>query len=132
MIEVEKYNPVTEKIIGCAIEVHKALKNGFQELIYQRALAYEFVLQEIPFAREQEIKVYYKEREVGTRRVDFLVAEEIVVELKAISELNNIHLAQTLNYLEAYNLPLALILNFGEPLLKVKRVVNSKYKLLIK
>jgi GxxExxY protein len=105
---------ITEKIIGCAMRVHGALGNGFQEVIYQRCMAIEFDDAGLDYKREMETPIYYKEKEVGTRRVDFLVGNGILVELKAISELNNTHYAQMINYLEAYKLEIGLLINFGE------------------
>ena len=107
-----KHEQITHNIIGCAMKVHSALGNGFQEVIYQRALAYEFELNNIMFAREFEMPVYYRDLQVGTRRVDFLVNDTISVELKAIIELEDVHLAQAMNYLEAYNLEVGLLINF--------------------
>ena len=123
-----KYSELTGKIIGCAIEVHKALGNGFQEVIYQRALALEFELQGIGFVRELEMPIHYKENHIGTRRVDFLAEDKISVELKAVIKLEDVHLAQAINYLEAYNLEVGLLLNFGSRSLEFKRVINSKFK----
>ncbi len=120
------HSELTGQIIGCAMEVHRALGNGFQELIYQRALAYEFKLRHIKFAREFEMPVFYKDLQVGTRRVDFLVEECIAVELKAVIKLEDVHLAQAINYLEAYNLQIGLLLNFGARSLEFKRVRNKK------
>lgn len=132
MIKEEyKYSALTSKIIGCAIEVHKFLGNGFQELIYQRSLEEEFILQQIPFIREKEMSIFYKEVLVGTRRVDFLVDELISVELKAVIQLEPVHLAQAINYLEAYNLEVGLLINFGARKLEFKRVTNKKYKLVV-
>jgi GxxExxY protein len=129
MIKEEyKYSALTSKIIGCAIEVHQFLGNGFQEVIYQRALEEEFILQGMEFAREQEISIFYKTRLVGTRRVDFLVSQVICVELKALITLEAVHLAQAINYLEAYNLEVGLLINFGARKLEFRRVINSKYK----
>ncbi|MCK5742840.1 MAG: GxxExxY protein [Chlorobi bacterium] len=122
-----KYSDVTEKIIGCAMEVHNELGSGFQEVIYQRALAHEMKQSGIPFVREFEMPIYYKEDFIGTRRVDFLVDEKISVEIKAISGLQDVHLAQAINYLEAYNLEVGLLINFGEKRLAFKRIVNSKF-----
>lgn len=102
--EEYKYSALTGKIIGCAMEVHKLLGNGFQEVIYQRALEYEMGLQKMSFAREFEMPIFYKDIQVGTRRVDFLVEDKISVELKAIIQVEKVHLAQAMNYLEAYNL----------------------------
>lgn len=130
MIKEEyKYSELTGKIIGCAMEVHRALGNGFQEVIYQRALEYEFELQGIGFAREFEMPIFYKEKHVGTRRVDFLVEDKISVELKALTQLEPVHLAQAINYLEAYNLEIGLLINFGETKLRFHRFENKKFKL---
>ena len=123
-----KYSELTSKIIGCAMTVHTTLGNGFQELIYQRALAIEMRLAGISFSREHDMPVYFRNELVGTRRVDFLVEGIISTELKAISELNNTNLNQAINYLEAYNLEVGLLINFGENSLKFKRLVNKKYK----
>jgi len=123
-----KYVELTREIISCAMEVHSILGNGFQEVIYQRALAYEFQLRGIHYQRELEMLVYYKGKLVGTRRVDFLVEDLISVELKATSKLEPSHLAQAINYLEAYNLEVGLLLNFGTMSLEFHRVTNKKYK----
>jgi GxxExxY protein len=123
-----KYSDLTGKIIGCAIAVHKTLGNGFQEVIYQRAMEIEMAEQLIPYMREYEMPVMYKHQQVGTRRVDFLVDEKISVELKAIIKLEDVHFAQAINYLEAYNLEIGLLLNFGAKSLEIKRLVNSKMK----
>jgi len=122
-----KYKDITEKIIGCAQRVHAFLGNGFQEVIYQRALSLEFREKELKFDRELEMPIYYKnyDEPIGRRRVDFLVEEKILVELKAVSELNDIHLAQILNYLTAYKLEIGLLINFGENSLKVRRLIKS-------
>lgn len=129
MIKEEyKYSELTGKIIGCAMEVHKALGNGFQEVIYQRALAIEMEIQGLSFSREFEMPVFYKNIQVGTRRVDFLVEGVISVELKALIQLEPVHLAQAINYLEAYNLEIGLLLNFGEIKLKFHRLENKKFK----
>jgi len=129
MIKEEyKYSALTSKIIGCAIEVHKFLGNGFQEVIYQRSLQAEFRLQEVGFAREQEMPIFYKGLQVGTRRVDFLVEDKICVELKSVIQLEAVHLAQAINYLEAYHLEVGLLINFGAKKLEFKRVVNTKYR----
>ena len=122
-----KYSDLTAKIIGCAMEVHSVLGNGFQEVIYQRALEREMSIQGIEFNREFEMPIFYKEEQIGTRRVDFLVAGVISVELKAVTMLDDIHLAQAINYLEAYNLEIGLLINFGSKSLEFKRVINSKY-----
>ncbi|MEX2477983.1 MAG: GxxExxY protein [Gracilimonas sp.] len=123
-----KYEELTHRIIGCAMEVHADLGNGFQELIYQRSLALEMNLQKIKYAREVDMDVFYKGVIVGSRRVDFLIQNKIAVELKAIKELEDVHLAQAMNYLEAYNLEIGLLINFGAKSLEFKRVHNNKYR----
>ena len=123
-----KYENITGEIIGCAMEVHSCLGNGFQELIYQRSLAVDLAEKNIDFHREVEIPIYYKGVEVGTRRADFLIENKILVELKAVIELDDVHLAQALNYLEAYNLEIGLLINFGSKSLQIKRLLNKKYK----
>jgi len=125
--EQYKYSELTGKIIGCAMEVHKILGNGFQEVIYQRALEKEMMLQGIAFSREHEMPIFYKEEQIGTRRVDFLVEGIISVEIKATTMLADVHLAQAINYLEAYHLEIGLLINFGEKSLKFKRLINSKF-----
>lgn len=129
MIKKEyKHSELTGKIIGCAMTVHKSLGNGFQEVIYQRALEIEMRMAGISFAREFEMPIFYREEQIGTRRVDFLVEGVISVELKAILELENVHFAQAINYLEAYDLEIGLLINFGETSLNFKRLNNKKYK----
>ena len=129
MIKKEyKYSEITAKILGCAFEVHKYLGNGFQEVIYQRALAEELMLQGVGFAREFEMPVFYKEKQIGTRRVDFLIEDVISVELKAVTKLEEIHLCQAINYLEAYNLEIGMLMNFGSKSLEYQRLINAKYK----
>ncbi|MBA4850590.1 GxxExxY protein [Emticicia sp. BO119] len=126
--EKYKYSDITSKIIGCTIDVHKILGNGFQEVIYQRALEVEFCRNKILFNREFEMPISYKNEIIGTRRVDFLVEDKVSVELKAIIKLENVHYAQAINYLEAYNLEVGLLINFGSESLEMKRLMNSKYK----
>lgn len=131
MIKPEyKYSDLTGKIIGCAMEVHNYFGNGFQEVIYQRALAYEMELNKILFAREVEMPIYYKQKDKGTRRVDFLIDEKICVELKALTKLEPVHLAQAINYLEAFNLEIGLLINFGNTKLEFHRLQNKKFKAL--
>jgi GxxExxY protein len=125
--EQYKYSELTAKIIGCAMAVHKALSNGFQEVIYQRALEIEMREAGISFNREFEMPIFYREQQIGTRRVDFLVEGVVSVELKAISKLEDVHFAQGINYLEAYNLEVGLLINFGEPSLNFKRLANKKF-----
>jgi GxxExxY protein len=122
-----KYQDITQKIIGASFEVHKFLGNGFQEVIYQRALAYEFHQAGLTFAREIEQQIYYKNlpEPIGTRRADFVVEEKVLVELKAVIELEDVHLAQALNYLKAYRLEVGLLINFGSKSLTFKRLVLS-------
>jgi GxxExxY protein len=120
-----KYKDITEKIIGASFEVHKFLGNGFQEVIYQRALAWELKQAGLSFAREIEQDIYYKElpEPIGTRRADFVVEGKVLVELKAAIELEDVHLAQVLNYLKAYRLEVGLLINFGSKSLTFKRLV---------
>ena len=120
-----KYREITEKIIGAAFEVHKFLGNGFQEVIYQRALAYEFRLAGLTYQREIEQDIFYKDKEepIGTRRADFVVEGNILVEIKAVIEMDDAHLAQILNYLKAYRLEVGLLINFGSKSMVFKRVV---------
>ena len=126
--EEYKYSELTAKIIGCAMRVHSALGNGFQEVIYQRALAIEMTDYGLSFHRELEMPVYYKNQRIGTRRVDFLVEDIIAVELKALIQLSEVHLAQAINYLEAYDLEIGLLINFGAKSLQFKRVSNKRFK----
>ena len=119
---------LTGKIIGCAMEVHRLLGNGFQEVIYQRALEIEMAQQGLEFSREHEMEIFYKAICIGTRRVDFFVEGKILVELKAIIQLEDVHLAQAINYLEAYNMKIGLLINFGSPSLQFKRVMKPKRK----
>lgn len=121
-----KYAEITEKIIGCAMKVHRVLGVGFQEYIYQRALEIELVNASIKFIREYEMPVYYSGEKIGIRRVDFFVEDKIMVELKAITELDDVHLAQGLNYLEASGHEVGLLINFGAKSLQFKRLHNRK------
>ena len=128
MIKEEyKYSELTSKIIGCSMAVHRALGNGFQEVIYQRALEIEMTDNGISFSREHEMPIYYKNQQIGTRRVDFLVEGVVSVELKAIIKLEDVHFAQAINYLEAYDLEVGLLINFGAKSLEFKRLLNSKF-----
>ena len=129
MIKAEyKYSELTGKIIGCAMEVHNQLGCGFMEVVYQRALAFEMELQGVSFAREFEMPIFYKEKQVGSRRSDFLVEDKISVELKAQTKLEPAHLAQAINYLEAFNLEIGLLINFGNTKLDFHRLQNKKFK----
>ena len=116
---------LTYKIIGCAMKVHNTLGNGFQEVIYQRALAREMFLNHIDYKREFEMPIFYKDEQIGTRRVDFLINEVVSVELKAVVQLEDVHLAQALNYLEAYNIEIGLLINFGSKSLEFKRLMKK-------
>ena len=124
----DEFNDCTSRIIGCAMRVHSTLGNGFQEVIYQRALEIELAQEGLGFVREMEMPIFYKEIHIGTRRVDFFVEGEIMVELKAIVELEDVHLAQGINYLEAYNIKTGLLINFGSKSLQFKRLLNKKYR----
>ena len=123
-----KYSALTAKIIGCAMTVHSALGNGFQEFIYQNALKIEMESQGISFSREHEMPIFFKGRQIGKRRADFLVEDVVCVELKAVIELQDVHLAQAINYLEAYDLAVGLLINFGARSLQFKRVTNNTLK----
>src|SRR3989338_7811612 len=126
MIEEEyKYADITRRIIGCAMRVHNKLGSGFQEVIYQRALVLEMREEDLAFEREKEMPIIYNEIQIGARRVDFLVEGVIMVELKAITEINDINRAQIINYLEAYKLNIGLLINFGQKRLEFKRFINS-------
>jgi GxxExxY protein len=121
-----KLKELTHSIIGASMEVHNTLGNGFQEVIYQRALAIEFNNSGINYSREHEMDILYKGEIIGSRRVDFFVEEIIMVELKAITQLQDVHLAQAINYLEAYGLEIGLLINFGTKSLNFKRLHNKK------
>ena len=124
-MEELKFKDITQKIIGAAFEVHKFLENGFMEVVYQRALAWEMSQVDLNFNREIQQNIYYKElREpIGTRRADFIVEGKVLVELKALKELEDVHMAQVLNYLKAYKIEVALLINFGSKSLQFKRLV---------
>ncbi len=118
---------LTYKINGCAMKVHNTLGNGFQEVIYQRCLAIELEHAGISFAREQEHAIYYEDIEVGTRRADFVVEDLVIVELKALINLEDVHLAQAKNHVVAYDKPIGLLINFGGKSLQFKKIYNPKY-----
>ena len=128
MNEKDKINELTHKIIGCAMQVHRTLGNGFQEVIYQRALAIEFRYQNIEFEREMEMDLFYRENHIGKRRVDFFVEGSVMVEIKAIVKMEGVHKAQAINYCEAYNIADGLLINFGGESLDFKRVFNKNLK----
>lgn len=117
---------ITYKIIGAAMKVHNTLGNGFQEVIYQRCLAIELERAGLGFAREQEHTIFYEGIDVGTRRADFVVENKVIVELKAIINLEDVHLAQAKNYVVAYGFDTGLLINFGAMSLQYKKVFNSK------
>ena len=122
-----KYEDITRRIIASAMKVHSALGNGFQEVIYQRAMAIEMPYEQLSFKREMEMPVFYRDQQIGTRRVDFFVEELIMVALKAIIILEDVHIAQALNYLEAYNMEIGLLINFGSKSLTFHRLTNKKF-----
>jgi len=122
-----KYDDITYKINGCAMKVHNELGNGFQEVIYQRCLAIELERAGLKFAREVEQDIFYDEIHVGTRRADFVVEGDIIVELKALINLEDVHLAQAKNYVVAYNKPIGLLINFGSNSLQFKKIFNPKF-----
>lgn len=122
-----KHEALTHKIIGCAMKVHNTLGNGFQEVIYQRAMAIEMEKQGLSFNREMEMTIYYEGIDIGTRRVDFYVEDNIMVELKALIAMEEVHLAQAMNYCQAYGLPIGLLINFGGKSLEFKRVYNLNH-----
>jgi GxxExxY protein len=126
VIMIEK-DELTYKIIGCAMEVHNTLGGGFQEVVYQRCLEIELKTAELSFVREQEHPIYYKSFPVASRRADFVVEDRVVVELKALTELEDVHIVQTKNYTVAYDFPVGLLLNFGSTKLHYKRIFNPKY-----
>jgi GxxExxY protein len=121
-----KHEDITKKVIGCAMRVHATLGNGFQEVIYQRALQIEMHYNGLAFQREMEMSIFYRDEQIGTRRVDFFVEDVVMVELKAVVKLEDVHLAQAMNYLEAYKMEIGLLINFGARSLEFKRVHNNK------
>lgn len=123
---MNNYDDLTYKINGCAMKVHNTLGNGFQEVIYQRCLAIELERAGLGFARELEQNIFYDGIHVGTRRVDFIIENDVIVELKAIINLEDVYLAQAKNYLVAYDKPIGLLINFGSMSLQIKKVFNKK------
>ncbi len=125
-----KYQDITKKIIGASFDVHSFLGNGFQEIIYQRALSHEFQKAGLSFQREIEQQIYYKDlpKPIGTRRADFVVENKVLVEIKAVIELEDVHIAQALNYLKAYKLEVGLLINFGSKSMTFKRLVLTQDK----
>lgn len=125
MAEKYKYSKLTGSVIGAAMQVHSELGNGFPEVIYQRSLALEFQNKSINYQREESMPLFYKGQNVGSRRADFIIDEKVLVELKAVSEINDTHYNQILNYLTAFELEIGLLINFGENSLNLKRFINS-------
>jgi GxxExxY protein len=125
-MENNEINALTHKIIGCAMEVHRIIGNGFQEKIYQRCLAIEFNLMKIKYAWEQEMEIFYKGNSVGLRRVDFFIEGKVMLEIKAVEKIEDAHKAQAINYCEAYNIADGLLINFGAKSLEFKRVYNNR------
>lgn len=119
-----KFSDLTDKIIRIAIGIHKDLGPGFVEKIYQRALYLEFKNQKFTFSREKKIIVSYKNVNLGYETVDFDIEGKVLVEIKAVSKINPIHIAQLISYLKAANRSVGLILNFARPTLEIKRIVN--------
>jgi GxxExxY protein len=127
MIKEEfKYSELTSRIIGAAMEVHGTLGNGFQEVIYQRAFSIEMDQRKIGHVRELEMPLHYKNHHLGSRRVDFFVEDKVMVEIKAVIQLEDVHLAQAINYLEAYGMEIGLLINFGSRSLQFKRVMKPQ------
>lgn len=125
---IQTIDELTHKINGCAMKVHNTLGNGFQEVIYQRCLAIELERAGISFVREQEHSIYYEGIEVGKRRADFVVEGKVIVELKALINLEDVHLAQAKNYVVAYDFPIGLLINFGSTSLQFKKIFDKKYQ----
>lgn len=125
----EKYihSDITAEILNVAFEVHKIIGPGFVELVYLRSMLVECGLRNIETDSEIELPIYYKNVRVGSRRADLLVKKKVIVELKAVVELNDNHLAQAINYLEAFNLEVGLLLNFESKSLQYKRVIHPKF-----
>ena len=120
------HEEVTRRIIGAAMKVHGTMGNGFQEVIYQRALAIEMEYDGLSFEREKTMEIHYRDIPIGERRVDFFVEGSILLELKAIIQLEDVHYAQAMNYLEAYHMEIGLLINFGARSLQFKRLHNNK------
>ena len=121
-----KYGDLTRKVIGCAMEVHRHLRFGYQEVIYQRALSHELTLQGISHEREVNMQIFYKGVYMGTRRVDFIIENTLSVEIKAVGDLEDVHFVQAMNYLEIYKLEVGLLINFGAKSLQFKRLHNNR------
>ena len=120
------FKELTHQVIGCAMEVHRVLGPGFQEYIYQRALVIEMKTAGIKFEEEFELSIFFKGERIGLRRVDFLIDKKVLLEIKARSEIENSHLAQAINYIEASNIDTGLLVNFGAASLQFKRIHNKR------
>lgn len=127
-MSTDQWDAITYKVNGCAMKVHSTMGNGFQEVIYQRCLAIEMAKAGLHFNRETEHDIFYEGHHVGSRRADFIVEHQIVVELKALIDLEAVHLAQAKNYVVAYDKPIGLLINFGSKSLQFKKVYNPKYQ----
>lgn len=123
-LELGKLNEITKRIIGIAIKVHKTLGSGFIEKIYEKAINYELSRNGLGYQNQKIIKVQYENLLLGNQRIDFLIENEIIVEIKSVSEINQIHSAQMLSYLKSIHKKIGLILNFAKPTLEIKRVIN--------
>ncbi len=121
-----KLDEITYKINGCAMKVHNTLGNGFQEVIYQRCMVIELQRANLNFGREVSQDIYYEDIQVGRRRADFIVENCVIVELKAVIRLEDVHLAQAKNYVVAYKYPIGLLINFGSASLEFKKVFNNR------
>ncbi|MCW3075048.1 MAG: GxxExxY protein [Flaviaesturariibacter sp.] len=127
-----KYGDLTQKIIGCAMKVHSRMKNGYIERVYQKCMAIELQKAGVLYKEEIDMPIFYDDKIVGRRRADFIVDEKVVIEIKAITNLENEHIAQALNYLETSGLEICLLINFGSKSLQFKRLINENKSLALK
>ena len=125
-IEAEKYNDLTYKIIGAAMEVHNHLGPGHSEGVYQKALEYELISQGIAFEAQRPVQIDYKGEQVGLRYLDFVVEDKVIVEIKATSESSSLFMWQVLYYFAATDYPVALLMNFGTQTLEYKRLLPNE------
>jgi len=128
MIQNLEFKELTEKIIGSAINVHKELGSGFNERIYELALAEELKQNKIRFECQKAVDVYYRQRKIGYQKLDMLIENTVVVELKTVDHLENVYLSQMISYLKATKKKIGLVLNFATPTLEIKRVINSEIR----
>ena len=119
------HEEITGKIIGCSMKIHSEIGPGFMESVYCRCLQIEFKLENIYFENEKEFPIYYRNEKVGARRVDFFINNLVLLEIKAVTNLEDVHLAQALNYLEAFKMEIGLLINFGSKSLQFKRLYNN-------